>query len=191
VLPVASVRRDNAIGCIDHGQDVRPRDNRGRTHRAGTAAAYRLGTSGSPNSTLQMKWPAQWRINRALCPVSRAQRSSASHRRHSFVVLPSLSKRYPPPRSRTRVENWWRQHLSKTIYVFRCSGTGLYALTADPSGHILPSRIYPRIRWRFERRVTVQKNSPKQKLVRATLDAIAKHGFYLTHKAIDAELAQV
>jgi hypothetical protein len=31
----------------------------------------------------------------------------------------------------------------------------------DPTGHILPSRIYPRIRWRFERRVTVEKNSPK------------------------------
>jgi hypothetical protein len=78
---------------------------------------------------------------------------------------------------------------AKTIYVFRCTGTGLYALTTDPTGHILPSRIYPRIRWRFERRVTVEKNSPKQGIVRATLKAIAKHGFYLTHKAIDAELA--
>jgi hypothetical protein len=33
------------------------------------------------------------------------------------------------------------------------------------------------------RRVTVGKG-----VVRATLEAIAKHGFYLTHKAIDAEL---
>jgi hypothetical protein len=80
---------------------------------------------------------------------------------------------------------------AKTIYVFRCKGTGLYALTTDRTGHILPSRIYPRIHWRFERRVTVQKNSPKQKNVRATLDAIAEHGFYLTHKAIDAELVAV
>ena len=78
---------------------------------------------------------------------------------------------------------------TRTIYVFRCTGTGLYALTTDPTGHILPSRIYPRIHWRLERRVTVEKNSPKKKIVRATLDAIAKHGFYLTHKAIDAELA--
>jgi hypothetical protein len=31
-------------------------------------------------------------------------------------------------------------------------------------------------------------DSPKQGVVRATLEAIAKHGFYLTHKAIDAEL---
>jgi hypothetical protein len=81
---------------------------------------------------------------------------------------------------------------AKTICVFRCKGTGLYALTTDPTGHILPSRIYPRIHWRFERRVTVQKNSPKQKIVRATPDAIAEHGFYLiTHKAIDAELVAV
>jgi hypothetical protein len=30
------VRRDIVFGCIDHGQDTRPRNNRGRTHRAGT-----------------------------------------------------------------------------------------------------------------------------------------------------------
>jgi hypothetical protein len=71
--------------------------------------------------------------------------------------------------------------LSKTIYVFRCSGTGLYALTTDPSGHILPSRIYPRIRWRFERRATL---SPKQEIERETLDAITRQGFYLTHEPI-------
>jgi hypothetical protein len=78
---------------------------------------------------------------------------------------------------------------AKTIYVFRCSGTGLYALTTDPTGRILPSRIYPRIRWRFERSATlrVEKNSPKQEIMRATPDAIAKQGFYLTHGANDAE----
>jgi hypothetical protein len=37
----------------------------------------------------------------------------------------------------------------------------------------------------------MENNSPKQEIVRATLDAIAKHGFYLTHKAIDAELVAV
>jgi hypothetical protein len=125
--------------------------------------------------------------------MSHTQPSPAPHRRRGFVVSPSLSKCYPPPRPRNRVENWWRQHLSpaRTIYVFRCTGTGLYALTTDPTGHTLPSRIYPRIRWRFERRVTlrVETNSPKQEIVRATVDAIAKHGFCLTHKAIDAEFA--
>jgi hypothetical protein len=79
--------------------------------------------------------------------------------------------------------------LAKTIYLFRCGESGLYAFTADPSGHILPSRIYPQIRWRFERRVTLQtnRNSPKWKIVRAILDAIAEHGFHLTHAAVNAE----
>jgi hypothetical protein len=79
--------------------------------------------------------------------------------------------------------------LAKTIYLFRCGESGLYAFTADPSGHILPSRIYPQIRWRFERRVTLQpdRNSSKRKIVRAILDAIAEHGFHLTHAAINAE----
>ena len=77
----------------------------------------------------------------------------------------------------------------KTIYLFRCGESGLYAFTADPSGQILPSRIYPQIRWRFERRVTLHpdRNSPKRKIVRAILDAIAEHGFHLTHAAINAE----
>ena len=74
---------------------------------------------------------------------------------------------------------------SKTIYVFRCGESGLYALTTDPTAHILPSQIYPRIRWRFEQDVTLRlnKNSPKQKIVKAALDAIAKYGFYLIHGA--------
>jgi hypothetical protein len=33
----------------------------------------------------------------------------------------------------------------------------------------------------------LDKNSPNQEMVRATLDAIAKLGFYLTHAAIEAE----
>jgi hypothetical protein len=82
-----------------------------------------------------------------------------------------------------------RLSLAKTIYLFRCGESGLYAFTADPGGHILPSRIYPQIRWRFERRVTLQpdRNSPKREIVRAILDAIAKHGFHLTHVAVNAE----
>jgi hypothetical protein len=82
-----------------------------------------------------------------------------------------------------------RLSLAKTIYLFRCGESGLYAFTADPSGHILPSRIYPQIRWRFERPVMLQpdRNSPKREIVRAILDAIAKHGFHLTHVAVNAE----
>jgi hypothetical protein len=79
--------------------------------------------------------------------------------------------------------------LAKTVYLFRCGESGLYAFTADPSGHILPSRIYPQIRWRFERRVILRpaKNSPKRKIASAILDAIAEHGFHLTHAAVSAE----
>src|ERR1700722_10544423 len=79
--------------------------------------------------------------------------------------------------------------LAKTIYLFRCGESGLYAFTADPSGHILPSRIYPQIRWRFEGRITLQpdKHSQQWKIARAILDAIAVHGFHLTHAALNAE----
>jgi hypothetical protein len=79
--------------------------------------------------------------------------------------------------------------LAKTIYLFRCGETGLYAFTVDPSGHILPSRIYPQIRWRFERRVTLRLdgNVPKRQTATAILDAIAKNGFHLTHAAVSAE----
>ena len=79
--------------------------------------------------------------------------------------------------------------LAKTVYLFRCGESGLYAFTADPSGHILPSRIYPQIRWRFERRVTLcsDENSLRHKIVSKILDAIAEHGFHLTHAAVNAE----
>jgi hypothetical protein len=78
---------------------------------------------------------------------------------------------------------------AKTIYLFRCGESGLYAFTADPSGHVLPSRIYPQIRWRFERRVTLHpdENSLRHKIVSKILDAIAEHGFHLTHAAVTAE----
>jgi hypothetical protein len=78
---------------------------------------------------------------------------------------------------------------SKTIYVFRSGESGLYAFTADPKGHILPSRIYPCVRWRLERRVILRpdRKSPMGEFARATLDAIAKHGFRLAHAAINAE----
>jgi hypothetical protein len=84
--------------------------------------------------------------------------------------------------------------LSKTVYFFRCGESGLYALTTDPTGHILPSRIYPRVRWCFERPLTLplNKTSPIRDFVKTILDTIAKYGFYLTHAlAIQAELLAV
>jgi hypothetical protein len=74
---------------------------------------------------------------------------------------------------------------SKTLYAFRCGETGLYGLTTDPSGHNLPSRLYPQIRWRFERRVTLQadRHLPRTEIAKAILHAIAEHGFHLTHGA--------
>jgi hypothetical protein len=80
--------------------------------------------------------------------------------------------------------------LAKTIYLFRCGDSGLYAFTADRKGRMLPSRMYPRVRWRFERPVTLrlERTSPKKKMVKATLDAIVEHGFHLIHAAVNAEL---
>jgi hypothetical protein len=80
--------------------------------------------------------------------------------------------------------------VTKTIYLFRCGDSGLYALTADSSGSALPSRIYPQIRWRFERLVTVRtdNNSLKQKIVQAILDSITKDGFKLIHTSVSPEL---
>lgn len=79
---------------------------------------------------------------------------------------------------------------SKTLYVFRGGETGLFAVTNDPAGHNLPSRLYPQIRWQFERRVMLQAHthSPKAAIATAVLDAIAEHGFYLTHSAIGTGL---
>jgi hypothetical protein len=70
-----------------------------------------------------------------------------------------------------------------SIYIFRCNDGGLYAFTGDRTGQILPSHIYPRIRWRLVRCVTLQRHQSRAKKKRftATLDAIKKRGFYLTH----------
>jgi hypothetical protein len=95
-----------------------------------------------------------------------------------------------------RVEN--RQSVqflrsAKTAYVFRCGESGLYAFTLDPNGHALPSRIYPAIRWQFDRTVTLRPDriSPQGHIAGAVLAAIAKHGFHLTHVAVTAELQTV
>lgn len=80
--------------------------------------------------------------------------------------------------------------VTKTIYLFRCGDSGLYALTADSSGSALPSRIYPQIRWRFERLVTVgtDSNSLTQKIVQTIFDSIAQEGFKLIHASVHPEL---
>jgi hypothetical protein len=76
------------------------------------------------------------------------------------------------------------------IYVFRCDESGLYAFTADRKGRMLPSQIYPQISWRFEQALTLRfdGNSSRDKILRATLDGVAKHGFHLIHAAIFGEL---
>jgi hypothetical protein len=72
---------------------------------------------------------------------------------------------------------------AKAIYLFRCNGSALYAFTADSSGQNVPSKIYQRINWRLERRVTLycNHNSDNDKVITATLKAIVEYGFYLTH----------
>jgi hypothetical protein len=82
---------------------------------------------------------------------------------------------------------------AKTAYIFRCGESGLYAFTLDPNGHALPSRLYPAIRWRFDRSVTLLPDgiSPRGYIARAVLAAIAQHGFHLTHVAVNAELHAV
>jgi hypothetical protein len=76
---------------------------------------------------------------------------------------------------------------SQRIYLFRCGTTALYALTDDSTGRNLPTHAC-QAGWRFERSVTLRsdKNSPKHELNKATLAAIAKHGFYMIHAAIQA-----
>ncbi len=78
----------------------------------------------------------------------------------------------------------------KTIYVFRCDESGLFAFTADREGSMLPSQLYPQISWRFEH-VLVPRydgNSARDKILRATLDGVAKRGFHLVHAALYGEL---
>ena len=78
----------------------------------------------------------------------------------------------------------------RRIYVIRCDESGLYAFTADRKGRMLPSQIYPQISWRFEQALTLRLDgdSSRDKLLRATLDGVAKHGFHLIHAAIFGEL---
>jgi hypothetical protein len=104
---------------------------------------------------------------------------------------PRTRERDATPRKRSGALRQASRYLSPahTIYLFRCDGSGPYAFTADPKGHILPPHIFPRIHWRFEHRVTFSLNkNPKEKMVRAILDAIVTHGFHLTHAAVNAEL---
>src|SRR6476620_7691282 len=96
------------------------------------------------------------------------------------------------PKKRFENRRSERQCMSptETIYVFRFGDSGLYAFTADPKGHVLPSRIYPQIDWRFQRSVTLRLDGspPTKRMVRVILDAIIKHGFHLIHAAANTEL---
>jgi hypothetical protein len=82
----------------------------------------------------------------------------------------------------------WGQELSRsrTIHVFRCGTSALFALTADRTGRILPLQVCGPAGWHFERSLLLQlgKEERRHELTKATLAAIAKHGFYLTHAAI-------
>jgi hypothetical protein len=82
---------------------------------------------------------------------------------------------------------------SRTLYVFRCGESGLYAFAIDPEGHTLPWRLYPRIRWSLERCVILRQDesSANAAIVNVALDAIAEHGFHLAHAAVDPELLAV
>jgi hypothetical protein len=78
----------------------------------------------------------------------------------------------------------------KMIYVFRCNKRGLYALTADPEGRMLPSQMCPEITWGFEQALTfrVDGNSWRDSILKVTLDRAAEHGFHLIHAALYGEL---
>jgi hypothetical protein len=75
------------------------------------------------------------------------------------------------------------ESLPNLIYAFRCNHGPLYAFTGDRTGRILPTHIYPQISWRLERCVTLlrHQNPADMKIIRATLNAITKRGFYLTN----------
>jgi hypothetical protein len=92
------------------------------------------------------------------------------------------------PRKRFESLDILDSHLSNSrkIYVFRC-GTALYALTFDSTGGNLPPGACC-TGWQFEQSITfrLDNRSPKHDLAKATLAAIAKHGFYITHAAIPA-----
>ena len=74
---------------------------------------------------------------------------------------------------------------SHKIWIFRYGATALYALTVDSTGRNLPLHAFPE-GWQFERSITLRldRSSPKHDLIKATLAAIGKHGFYLTHAAL-------
>jgi hypothetical protein len=75
---------------------------------------------------------------------------------------------------------------SQAIHIFRCGASGLYALTADRSGNVLPTAGCCPAGWRFERTVWLPQPQllRKSELVRATLSAITRQGYYLSHAAI-------
>jgi len=102
--------------------------------------------------------------------------------RKTWGGLKQLMREAPPKSMHNRPE--------KSIYVFRCEETGLYAFAADREGRMLPSQIYPQITWRFEQALTLRLdgNLSRDQILRATLDGVAKRGFHLIHPALYGEL---
>jgi len=82
---------------------------------------------------------------------------------------------------------------ARTLYLFRCDESGLYALATDPEGHKLPWRLYPRLRWSLARCVILRQDGSLSNtaMVNVVLDAIAEHGFHLAHTAVHPELLAV
>jgi hypothetical protein len=94
-----------------------------------------------------------------------------------------------------RISNPRRRSLwpAKPIYIFRCGESALFAFTTDRKGRILPSGIYPRVRWRLERTILLRldRNSPQAKVLLPVLDAIEMHGFHLAHASVDEQLLPI
>jgi hypothetical protein len=74
----------------------------------------------------------------------------------------------------------------KAIHVFRCGTSGLYALTNDRNGSILPAAVCCPAGWEFQRTIALPPLTAlrKSELVRATVSAIESQGYYLSHAAI-------
>jgi hypothetical protein len=83
-----------------------------------------------------------------------------------------------------------RRSRGQLVYVFRCNKRGLYALTADPEGRMLPSQICPEITWGFEQALTfrLDGNSWRDSILSVMLDRVAEHGFHLIHAALYGDL---
>ena len=83
---------------------------------------------------------------------------------------------------RVAVEAGEKELIAHSVYLFRCGESGVFAVTVDRTGQILP-RVYPRMRWSFQRQVALRSddNAAKQGTFKAALDSIKRRGFCLTY----------